>query len=191
MTSKLLRKAHAEGREIVSVTPEEAGWKHVGFRALRLRAGERESLTTGDRELCIVALSGNVDVEVDGVVHVGMGTRTSVFDDAAPGAIYVPGDGVIDFEAVLRLLRDGRYEGWLVVEAEQDPAVAPSYEYAKKGYDTLRELDWPGYRSRYGDIQRLDLILEAENDSPNRYKLSKQADVVMLFYLFSDRKSVV
>ena len=35
MTSKLLRKAHAEGREIVSVTPEQAGWKHVGFRALR------------------------------------------------------------------------------------------------------------------------------------------------------------
>jgi trehalose/maltose hydrolase-like predicted phosphorylase len=34
-------------------------------------------------------------------------------------------------------------------------------------------------------IQRLDLILEAENDTPNRYKLSKQADVLMLFYLFS------
>ena len=38
---------------------------------------------------------------------------------------------------------------------------------------------------RYGNIQRLDLILEAENDSANRYKLSKQADVLMLFYLFS------
>ena len=57
-----------------------------------------------------------------------------------------------------------------------------------EGYDMLRELDWPGYRSRYGDIQRLDLILEAENDSPNRYKLSKQADVVMLFYLFSSEE---
>ncbi len=38
---------------------------------------------------------------------------------------------------------------------------------------------------RYGDIQRLDRILEAEGDTPNRYKLSKQADVLMLFYLFS------
>ena len=57
-----------------------------------------------------------------------------------------------------------------------------------EGYGTLRELDWPGYRSRYGNIQRLDLILEAENDSPNRYKLSKQADVVMLFYLFSSEE---
>jgi trehalose/maltose hydrolase-like predicted phosphorylase len=53
------------------------------------------------------------------------------------------------------------------------------------GYDTLCELDWQKYRSQYGDIQRLDLILESEGDSPNRYKLSKQADVVMLFYLFS------
>ncbi|MEO5718075.1 MAG: glycosyl hydrolase family 65 protein [Chthoniobacterales bacterium] len=54
-----------------------------------------------------------------------------------------------------------------------------------EGYDKLRELDWEGYRSRYGNTQRLDLILEAEGDSANRYKLSKQADVCMLFYLFS------
>ncbi len=54
-----------------------------------------------------------------------------------------------------------------------------------EGYEALRELDWEDYRVRYGNIQRLDLILEAENDSPNRYKLSKQADVLMLFYLFS------
>ena len=54
-----------------------------------------------------------------------------------------------------------------------------------EGYDALGEFDWEHYRVRYGNIQRLDLILEAENDSPNRYKLSKQADVLMLFYLFS------
>lgn len=57
-----------------------------------------------------------------------------------------------------------------------------------EGYDTLAELDWQNYRSRYGNIQRLDLILEAENDTPNRYKLSKQADVLMLFYLFSSEE---
>src|SRR5690606_888300 len=55
-------------------------------------------------------------------------------------------------------------------------------------YDKLRELDWEDYRRRYGNIQRLDLILEAENDSANRYKLSKQADVLMLFYLFSSEE---
>jgi beta-phosphoglucomutase family hydrolase len=54
-----------------------------------------------------------------------------------------------------------------------------------EGYENLRELDWQRYRDRYGNIQRLDVILEAENDSPNGYKVSKQADVLMLFYLFS------
>jgi alpha,alpha-trehalase len=54
-----------------------------------------------------------------------------------------------------------------------------------EGYEDLREFDWDGYRSRYGDIHRLDFILEAEGDTPNRYKLAKQADVLMLFYLFS------
>lgn len=54
-----------------------------------------------------------------------------------------------------------------------------------EGYDSLAELDWEGYRKRYGDIQRLELILEAENDSANRYRVAKQADVLMLFYLFS------
>ncbi len=54
------------------------------------------------------------------------------------GTFTVPGDGALDYEAVLSTLKNAGYEGWLVVEAEQDPAVAPSYEYAKKGYDTLR-----------------------------------------------------
>lgn len=57
-----------------------------------------------------------------------------------------------------------------------------------EGYEKLRELDWDDYRARYGNIQRLDLILEGENDSANHYKLSKQADVLMLFYLFSSEE---
>ncbi|CAM5298556.1 glycoside hydrolase family 65 protein [Streptomyces pilosus] len=54
-----------------------------------------------------------------------------------------------------------------------------------EGYGELAELDWRGYRRRYGDIRRLDRILEAEGDSVNRYQASKQADVLMLGYLFS------
>ncbi|MFF1870521.1 glycosyl hydrolase family 65 protein [Streptomyces sp. CB03911] len=53
------------------------------------------------------------------------------------------------------------------------------------GYERLAELDWAAYRRRYPDLRRLDRILEAEGDSVNRYKASKQADVLMLFYLFS------
>ncbi len=54
-----------------------------------------------------------------------------------------------------------------------------------EGYDRLKEFDWDGYRHKYGDIQRLDRILDAEGKSTNDYKASKQADVLMLFYLFS------
>ena len=57
-------------------------------------------------------------------------------------------------------------------------------------YEKLEEFNWDAYRQRYGNIMRLDLILEAEGDTPNRYKLSKQADVLMLFYLFSSEALV-
>jgi len=54
-----------------------------------------------------------------------------------------------------------------------------------EGYEDLEELDWDAYRAKYGNIQRLDRILRAEGDDPDRYKLAKQADTVMLFFLFS------
>jgi alpha,alpha-trehalase len=54
-----------------------------------------------------------------------------------------------------------------------------------EGYAALAELDWDGLRARYDNIQRLDRILEAEGDTPNRYKAGKQADVLMLLYLLS------
>ncbi len=53
------------------------------------------------------------------------------------------------------------------------------------GYEELEELDWEDYRQRYGDIQRLDRILHAEDDTPNRYQVAKQADTLMLFYLLT------
>jgi alpha,alpha-trehalase len=59
-----------------------------------------------------------------------------------------------------------------------------------EGYDELAELNWDAYRERYGNIQRLDRILEAEDDDVNRYKASKQADVLMLLYLLSSDELV-
>jgi trehalose/maltose hydrolase-like predicted phosphorylase len=53
-----------------------------------------------------------------------------------------------------------------------------------EGYEDLEELDWDAYRAKYGNIQRLDRILRAEGNDPNRYKVTKQADTVMLFFLF-------
>ena len=54
-----------------------------------------------------------------------------------------------------------------------------------EGYGELEELDWDRYRRQYDNIQRLDRILEAEDDDVNRYKASKQADALMLLYLMS------
>ena len=53
------------------------------------------------------------------------------------GAFTVPGDGCIDYKSFLKVLKDSNYEGWLVVEAEQDPSKANPFEYAKIGYNYL------------------------------------------------------
>ncbi|MFD0598867.1 hypothetical protein ACFQZ4_46650 [Catellatospora coxensis] len=53
------------------------------------------------------------------------------------------------------------------------------------GYGDLAEFDWAGYRQRCGDLVGIDALLRREGDSPNRYRLSKQADVLMLLYLLS------
>jgi trehalose/maltose hydrolase-like predicted phosphorylase len=55
-----------------------------------------------------------------------------------------------------------------------------------EGYEDLEDLDWDHYRERYGNIQRLDRILRAEGDDPDKYKLTKQADAVLLFFLFPE-----
>jgi len=59
-----------------------------------------------------------------------------------------------------------------------------------EGYGDLAEFDWEDYRARYGNIHRLDRILEAEGDTTNRYKLSKQADALMLCFLLSEAEAI-
>jgi inosose dehydratase len=60
--------------------------------------------------------------------------RRSFLDAVIAGAFTVPGDGCIDFQAVTDRLKDMDYKGWIVVEAEQDPANAPPFEYSKMGF---------------------------------------------------------
>ncbi len=61
------------------------------------------------------------------------------------------------------------------------------------GYFSLKEINLKSYQAKYDNIQRMDRILKAEGKSPNDYKVAKQADVLMLFYLFefSQIKSIV
>lgn len=72
------------------------------------------------------------------VIRLARNGDWSFLEAVINGAFTVPGDGAIDFPAVLSVLHDHGYRGWLVVEAEQDPSVAPSYAYAEKGYKALR-----------------------------------------------------
>jgi inosose dehydratase len=66
--------------------------------------------------------------------------KLSFLESMLEGAFTVPGDGDIDFEPILRTLADAGYEGWLVVEAEQDPRKANPLEYAKKARSYLRQV---------------------------------------------------
>jgi beta-phosphoglucomutase family hydrolase len=83
-------------------------------------------------------------------------------------------------------LRPGEPERWRLIGSRlRVPFHADGVISQFEGYERLEEFDWVGYRARYGAIGRLDLILASEGDTTNNYKLSKQADVLMLLYLFS------
>lgn len=86
----LLVKASPTGRDIVTVTPQSAGWKYVGFAAHRLASGDSLSLDTGTSEICVVVLRGIVTVAAQGNTWREIGGRASVFADEPPYAVYVP-----------------------------------------------------------------------------------------------------
>ncbi|HSM65624.1 MAG TPA: glycosyl hydrolase family 65 protein, partial [Ilumatobacteraceae bacterium] len=88
-------------------------------------------------------------------------------------------------------LDEDRLEHWRLVSTRLFvPFLSVGLIEQFEGYGELEEFDWKRYRERYGDISRLDRILEAEGDSTNRYQASKQADVAMLFYLLSSEELV-
>ena len=73
--------------------------------------------------------------------------RDSFLDCVLRGVFTVPGDGMIDYDDVMQRLYDVGYEGWVIIEAEQDPAKANPLEYAKIGYNKLHQaLHDVGYR---------------------------------------------
>ncbi|PHM56776.1 myo-inosose-2 dehydratase [Xenorhabdus sp. KK7.4] len=66
--------------------------------------------------------------------------KTSFLDAVLSGVFTVPGDGCVNYSDIFNVLRDNDYHGWLVVEAEQDPAVAHPLTYATLGYKNLHRL---------------------------------------------------
>jgi inosose dehydratase len=74
------------------------------------------------------------------VIRLARNRNWSFLEAVINGAFTVPGDGAIDFPALIDILRRHDYRGWLVVEAEQDPVVAPAYRYAEMGHRCLSRL---------------------------------------------------
>jgi inosose dehydratase len=74
-------------------------------------------------------------------------SKDSFLDAVIKGAFTVPGDGSLDFEAIVKACARNGYEGWFVVEAEQDPKVSPPLEMAIKGHKELvRVMKAAGYQ---------------------------------------------
>lgn len=90
--SPLLVRAHAPDAQgsVLEVTPASAGWSHVGFQVVKLGAGETFDGAEPTRETCLVIMSGTAKVTAEGVSFGEIGGRASVFEDKAPGAVYVP-----------------------------------------------------------------------------------------------------
>jgi alpha,alpha-trehalase len=96
----------------------------------------------------------------------------------------LPLPNLLDLREKLRL-RDDELARWNEVSRRMFVPFHDGVISQFEGYGDLEELDWDRYRDTYGNIQRLDRILEAEGDDVNRYKASKQADALMLLYLMS------
>lgn len=88
----LLVRPHApdaEGR-VINITPESAHWSYVGFEVRILPSGRKTVIDMSGRELCVMVLTGTADLSAGGQTFPGIGGRETVFDDKAPGAVYVP-----------------------------------------------------------------------------------------------------
>lgn len=75
-----------------------------------------------------------------GVINALNRTKESFLDAVMKGAFTVPGDGSLDFEAIVKRCAHHGYEGWFVVEAEQDPKKAPPLEWSTKGNRELHRV---------------------------------------------------
>ncbi len=89
----------AQGK-VLEVTPQSAGWTYVGFSLYRRAPGEPMSGQDSERETCLVVVCGTARIAVGDTVFEEVGGRASPFDDAPPGAVYVPAGVVYQVTAV-------------------------------------------------------------------------------------------
>ena len=92
--------APAADGTVLEVTPQSAGWRHVGFKVVHLQAGERHAANIADRETCLVLVAGTADISAGHQSFSDVGGRASPFEDKAPGAVYVPAG--VAFEVIAK-----------------------------------------------------------------------------------------
>ena len=85
---------------VITVTPESAGWDHVGFKLVRLAPGETHAGGEAGRETCLVLVAGTADVIARETRFDAVGGRESPFEDKAPGAVYVPAGTAYEVRAL-------------------------------------------------------------------------------------------
>jgi 5-deoxy-glucuronate isomerase len=91
MTLKIRSASPDAAGVVVDVTPARAGWTYVGFRVVRLAAGQAYAAVENGREACLVILSGRVDVTAGTAAFAALGERADVFA-GPPTSVYVPAD---------------------------------------------------------------------------------------------------
>lgn len=121
---------------IIKVSPEDAGWKYVGFEVYQLKAGQSFEKETGDLEVAVVLLSGRADASTNSKTWDNIGKRMSVFDDSPAYTVYVSSDDKVALKALTDLEiavctapGKGTYEARLITP--EDVAVA------RRGYGSL------------------------------------------------------
>lgn len=104
MSSLLCRPTPPDAEGTVQhITPETAGWGHVGFDLHHLRPGQVLARHTGAREVCLVVVAGRANVRAGDRVFENIGERTSVFEHKAPYAVYAPNGSDLEITALTDL----------------------------------------------------------------------------------------
>ncbi|MEK3882632.1 5-deoxy-glucuronate isomerase [Paenibacillus sp. PL2-23] len=103
MADLIVRPGPAKDGSVLSITPQSAGWAYVGFEVFKLAPGDQISRDTGDREACLVILSGKANASTREFSWSNIGERMSVFEKLPPYAVYVPSEDRFSITATTEL----------------------------------------------------------------------------------------
>lgn len=149
MSSLLVRPQNPDAQgKILEVTPESAGWGHVGFRVHKLPKGEKVSWQTGDREECLVLLTGRATIACGNEAWENIGDRMDVFEKKRPYAVYFSNDTSYSVEAVTDLEvavcsapGKGSYKARLIAPEQINSATRGEGSNVRHVHDILPETE--------------------------------------------------